>query len=342
MSQSKKNTNFMVPVSRSSLQGGTGWVGTSTPVDGFGLVTPLGSNYLPSESAMSIDAAAGDYVDIGGDYYGDSFNIEMPGFDMPSVTFQPGIPGEPGLPGLPGTAGNHGLPGVPGLPGMAGERGTQGETGIGAEGAQGPPGPMGPMGPMGLTGSPGTTGADGQDGEPGEQGPRGYTGPAGPTGADGTALLAITTSAASGLWVTANIYNSGGGVKVYGAQVYLYVSGGNNAEYATPLISSAEYIAVAQRPDGVWYYVARLSQGTSRKAYCKVAAGAGTTIVCYLDTDATGTEITVNCSVVGGSALNAAVPRLADGSLLFVENLGGTWYCTSTVFQTTEDCVCSE
>ena len=77
-----------------------------------------------------------------------------------------------------------------------------------------------------------------------------------------------------------------------------------------------------------------------KKAYCKDAAGAGTTIDAYLDTDGTGTEVTVNCSVVGGSALNAAIPRLADGTLILVTKISGSWYC-NTVFQASEDCACS-
>lgn len=77
-----------------------------------------------------------------------------------------------------------------------------------------------------------------------------------------------------------------------------------------------------------------------RKAYCKNDAGAGTTITCYLDTDGTGTEITVTCSVAqGGSALNAAVPRLKDGDLIFVSKIGATWYCTM-IFMPSEDCDC--
>ena len=76
-----------------------------------------------------------------------------------------------------------------------------------------------------------------------------------------------------------------------------------------------------------------------RKAYCKAAAGAAQTITCYLDVDATGTEVTVTCSVAGGGNLNAAIPRLADGDLIFVTNIGGTWYCT-TVFQSSINCDC--
>lgn len=74
-----------------------------------------------------------------------------------------------------------------------------------------------------------------------------------------------------------------------------------------------------------------------RKAYCKAAAGAATTITCYLDTDGTGTEITVNCSIAGSVNLNAAVPRLADGTLIFVSKIGGAWYCISP-FQKSRDC----
>ena len=72
--------------------------------------------------------------------------------------------------------------------------------------------------------------------------------------------------------------------------------------------------------------------GPTHKAYCKNDAGAATTIVCYLDTDETGQEITVNCSIAGGGNLNTAIPRLTDGLLIFVKNFGGAWYCTGTIF----------
>lgn len=84
----------------------------------------------------------------------------------------------------------------------------------------------------------------------------------------------------------------------------------------------------------------RLDEGSIRKAYCKNNAGAGTTIVCYLDTDLTGIQKTVNCSIVGGSALNAAIPRLEIGDIIYVTCIGGAWHCL-TVFQTTENCICS-
>jgi len=83
----------------------------------------------------------------------------------------------------------------------------------------------------------------------------------------------------------------------------------------------------------------------TRIAYCKDDAGAATTIDCYLDTDATGTQITVYCSVAqGGANLNVSVPRLKDGDAIFVQKIyDGTndyWYATQ-IFQPSEDCVCS-
>lgn len=77
-----------------------------------------------------------------------------------------------------------------------------------------------------------------------------------------------------------------------------------------------------------------------RLAYCKTDAGAGSTIVCYLDTDGTGTEITVNCNISGGSNLNAALRRLEDGDRMIVAKIGANWYCKEG-FQGSEDCVCT-
>ena len=71
-----------------------------------------------------------------------------------------------------------------------------------------------------------------------------------------------------------------------------------------------------------------------RRAFCKAAAGDAATIDCYLDKDETGTEITVNCDIIGGSKLSEAIPCLADGTPLPVYKLAdGNWY-TDTVFQT--------
>jgi len=79
-----------------------------------------------------------------------------------------------------------------------------------------------------------------------------------------------------------------------------------------------------------------------RRAFCKTPAGSGSTIVCYLDKDGSGDEITVYCDIVGWSppetpALNSALPRLEDGTPLTVWNNNGTWHCL-TLFQVSRDC----
>lgn len=77
-----------------------------------------------------------------------------------------------------------------------------------------------------------------------------------------------------------------------------------------------------------------------RKAYMKANATGGTTDTCFLDTDATGDEITVNFSIVGGSDLDEALANLVDGSLIFVVNISGTWHCIGTPFIGRENCTC--
>ncbi len=76
-----------------------------------------------------------------------------------------------------------------------------------------------------------------------------------------------------------------------------------------------------------------------RKAYVKTTPGAVETVTCYLD-EMAGSEVTVTCSVVGGAALNSAIPRLTGSELIFVGEIDETWYCL-TVFQTSEDCDCT-
>lgn len=75
-----------------------------------------------------------------------------------------------------------------------------------------------------------------------------------------------------------------------------------------------------------------------RLAYCSEAAPADNTIGATLDTTS-GTAITVTCHICNGSALDEAVPRLADNDEIFVVKIGATWYCT-TIFQASEDCDC--
>lgn len=75
-----------------------------------------------------------------------------------------------------------------------------------------------------------------------------------------------------------------------------------------------------------------------RKAYVKTTPAAVTTVDCYLDVDSTGKEITVHCSItINGSSLNAAVPRLNNGDIIFVTNISGIWWCV-TVFNRSIDC----
>lgn len=80
--------------------------------------------------------------------------------------------------------------------------------------------------------------------------------------------------------------------------------------------------------------------GVIHNTYCKTDAGEGSTIVCYLDTDGTGDEITVHCSISGGSDLNAAIRRLEDGDRIAVYKIGSTWYAAEG-FQASTDCICT-
>jgi len=77
---------------------------------------------------------------------------------------------------------------------------------------------------------------------------------------------------------------------------------------------------------------------TIRKAYAKADAGTGKTITCYLDTDATGDEITVNVEIAnGGANLNASSPLLEDGDMIHVIKDGVTWRAVQT-FDATGTC----
>lgn len=83
----------------------------------------------------------------------------------------------------------------------------------------------------------------------------------------------------------------------------------------------------------------RAVPGVVRLAYVKTTPGAVSAVDCFLDTDATGQEVSVNCSIVNGGSLNAAVPRLADGEIIFVVNISGTWWCVTT-FHASQSCPC--
>ncbi|MCH8244621.1 hypothetical protein IIB97_01920 [Patescibacteria group bacterium] len=55
---------------------------------------------------------------------------------------------------------------------------------------------------------------------------------------------------------------------------------------------------------------------------------------------ASGDAFDAKCLIYGGSALDEAVPRLTNSSIVFVIQLWGIWYVV-TPFIATEDCVCS-
>jgi hypothetical protein len=74
-----------------------------------------------------------------------------------------------------------------------------------------------------------------------------------------------------------------------------------------------------------------------RKGFASTAAPASGTIACYLDTDGVGDTVNVVCEVAGGTNLNAALPRLADGTMISVWNDNGTWRSVMT-FQASGDC----
>lgn len=65
-----------------------------------------------------------------------------------------------------------------------------------------------------------------------------------------------------------------------------------------------------------------------RTAYCKTAAGSGSTIVCYLDTDTTGAEVTVYCYLINETNLSGCKPTLTDGQPIPVSYYAGQWRCS--------------
>jgi len=93
---------------------------------------------------------------------------------------------------------------------------------------------------------------------------------------------------------------------------------------------------------GTKWAVVRLGAGNPnpvRTAYCKTAAPEGSTIVCYLDEDGTGQEVTVYCDISGGSDLNLALRRLENGDRLKVHYNPQTSHWESLEgFQASKDC----
>lgn len=73
--------------------------------------------------------------------------------------------------------------------------------------------------------------------------------------------------------------------------------------------------------------IGHLAANSVHVAYCKEISGFGSTIPCYLDTDLTGQEITVNCMLYeGGIDLASCAPLLAVGDPLLVVKVEGDWY----------------
>jgi hypothetical protein len=72
--------------------------------------------------------------------------------------------------------------------------------------------------------------------------------------------------------------------------------------------------------------------GAVRVAYVKATPGAVTAVDVYLDTDITGEEASVECSIIpntGGTNLNAATPELVLGDQIFVIKMNDIWYCVN-------------
>lgn len=95
-------------------------------------------------------------------------------------------------------------------------------------------------------------------------------------------------------------------------------------------ITGSEGIHASVGPQGIMLRGKRRLIGDAHKAYMKNDATSGATETCYLDVDATGKEITVNFSMANNSNMNAALPRLNDGDMIFVAYITDTWYCVNT------------
>jgi hypothetical protein len=74
--------------------------------------------------------------------------------------------------------------------------------------------------------------------------------------------------------------------------------------------------------------------GAVRVAYVKTTPAAVSVVDVYLDTDTTGEEVQVTCSITDGTALNASSPLLTVGDMIFVAKINNIWYCMS-LFHTT-------
>jgi hypothetical protein len=101
-------------------------------------------------------------------------------------------------------------------------------------------------------------------------------------------------------------------------------------------------ITVHNHPNGVTIQGSGATSSRPRNAFPIDDAPAGSSITCFIDTDSAvgvvpGPRVVVECEVVGGSNLNAAITRLEDGSRLTIWDNNGTWR-PFYPFQATKDC----
>lgn len=121
--------------------------------------------------------------------------------------------------------------------------------------------------------------------------------------------------------------------------IHFEIKGATNLDNVTyPLVTDDLITAKYDLYNNQWNAVAVIYNVGYRKAYCKVAAGSGNTIICYLDVDGTGGEITVTIEIANGSNLNEAFPLLANGTLIMVWNDNGTWRNAGNPFIANEEC----
>ncbi|RKY06584.1 MAG: hypothetical protein DRP65_11605 [Planctomycetota bacterium] len=110
---------------------------------------------------------------------------------------------------------------------------------------------------------------------------------------------------------------------------------------ASQLAERADHAARNEKiegPDAIQKTMAVRHPRGTRIAYCKVDAGIGNTIACYLDEYKTGREVVVHCkSIINTSNLNAAVPRLVVGLPIGVSFVNGQWQCFQ-IFQKSVEC----
>jgi len=347
-------------------------------VDGRRLKTPWGAGdwvverTTPEGSLSSLQAGSSPFTGMGDGglviNQGDVFGGNITQGDM-TVT-EGDMYSESNYYNIEGAIGPIGPPGADGSSGAPGDRGEAGTAGIAGE--IGPRGFMGLPGEAGIQGEAGPKGDPGDDGEDGEQGIRGPAGADGATGATGAAGAAGAVNMLP-FAVTGN--DTGDGVYTCRLQIIDATNWGDtagavrfindpadettyyvlnlkefhvNGTYARQLATGDILFAWTDTDDGdnerwIGYPVGPYS-GQVYRAQVQEDAPADANISVKL-TDQDGTEIgsafDVACEICGGSALNAAVPRLdtSDNDIIFVTNIGGTWYCTTT-FQTTEDCDC--